>query len=77
MSTWYLFKIFYFDVINFKRKIFTWTWIRIWAFSFTHWNSNQLSHSDKPLDQARILLLFDPHYPHDQHFSSKLASMCH
>ena len=26
------------------------------------WRSNQLSHPDDPLGQARILLLLDPHY---------------
>ena len=45
----------------------SWTRIRIRVSNFTLWRSNQLSHPDDALSEARILFLLDPPYPPDQH----------
>ena len=54
--------------INLREKILTWTRIRTRVSSFTRWCCNQLSYPGKSQDQARILLLLDPHYPSDQYY---------
>ena len=49
-----------------SKKILVWIRIRTRISSFMRWRSNQLSYPDKTLDQARILLLLDPHYSPDK-----------
>ena len=46
-------------LIILREKILVWIRIRTRVSSSMRWLSNQLSHPDNPLGQARILLLLD------------------